>query len=1376
MNKRIIVLVMALIMCLALVAAGFAACKDDPTPTTYTVTYVYGNGEENLTRTVKEGDKAIEPKNPEREDYKFDYWYSTDANTPYDFDTAVIADLTLTAHWTAEQKPVPPVKNTYINWNSGNYAEILIDGQSGIQLNVVPEGEEIYFKLHVSPYSCGTAIVKADDNQITADADGWYVVVAQGSQMLITVTGLENDNTPITGVGSLRDPYILSTPSNFKTFADAVNNPNNDKYNSAYVALAADLSFNGEEIDPIGLVLNESHFEGHFDGRGHTISDFVMKGKEGMGGLFAYVVTGEVKNVNVKDVVYNIDTTETSNYIVGGIVAYNMGSDISGCSFKGDIQVNLNANTTSYVGGIVGFGQGYSDTNSATVSYSSADVNFISNGISSLLAVGGIAGGIVGTADSAPMLIYNSVFNGSISGKVILAGGIVGYLREDASIANCYADGSIAAANTAGYAAAGAFVGLAEQNTAITNSYSTATYTAIHASSVGDVMEGTIKGDFAGNYYPDGDKAEGTSVDAKEIFVYNSYILSEGQIIAKGKYDAEPTADTTDFSAVKTLLKWNDSEWSFVEGKPTVAVNANGEYGINFNLTFDFDGKTVVIGGETINSADEGNIDSYLPLDWVYQGNGQNTFKAEDNAISYGFFLDSARTIRLPSAMLLTSDITVYVGFADYSSVAAEYFITDANGDEASITFDDNGMMTMYYNGMIARYVYVYDGEKILIKDAYFAYMFYTSTDGSSLIADFYAEKVGNTLAIYDNLFFVEGKDDGELIAYSNNAVKGDWYDVDQSIYTFYLDGTGKIVTATTRESDFDYIIDQNNITITIGGVSYDATLSADGRKITTSQGETLSLDKFDLFAGEWETSFNNPVRVSFDGMGEMTFEDTTSAYTVDADGVITFSQGTAIINADGLIEMSYNGANYTFARAHSYRGTWYDSGYDYMAVLEGVGVNGYGYGYDSQGIEFTYSLEKTDITDSTDGYRINLFYRTIFYGYANYAKNDDGSEMLLYAVSNQNGAIYDNYMLAYFDPLLGEWSSSDGLTFDFNGLGAYDIDMPADNMQWTVQGTVTITEGSEQQTVRYTYIRSTATATFTYKEVLYTVNVDKQGNVSFSTDSVSGQPLYGDDIYADTILGGDGYVISFNGKSASGRGVATVIKDGVSQTYEYTLNGKDITLLQDKVAVGSIVLNEQIGYMVMSLNSVSDVLLGLHTDMNGKTYIAVNGFAIIIGEFDIEGIATGTVLDAEATFIYQSQKQIAVYIDGSLTYYLVYQNEYNIAVYSASANLELLSMFVVPDGMGGVYTAADGSSFEFDGRSLVFGYYAAVTYTKDGVDSYYYYEFNEEDGTYTVFALDRTGEYDEQIALYTVYTSEQQGAVAYTAEDGATLWIIAVE
>lgn len=68
----------------------------------FTVTFKYNYGSKGTYETVKvdAGETVEKPKNPTRSGYDFDGWYTkTTGGTKFDFDDAIIADLTLYAHW-----------------------------------------------------------------------------------------------------------------------------------------------------------------------------------------------------------------------------------------------------------------------------------------------------------------------------------------------------------------------------------------------------------------------------------------------------------------------------------------------------------------------------------------------------------------------------------------------------------------------------------------------------------------------------------------------------------------------------------------------------------------------------------------------------------------------------------------------------------------------------------------------------------------------------------------------------------------------------------------------------------------------------------------------------------------------------------------------------------------------------------------------------------------------------------------------------------------------------------------------------------------------------------------------------------------------------
>lgn len=74
----------------------------DPAATTYTVTFNSNGGSEVAAQTVEEGETATEPADPTKDGYTFVGWCSDEElTTEYNFSTAVTADITLYAEWTA---------------------------------------------------------------------------------------------------------------------------------------------------------------------------------------------------------------------------------------------------------------------------------------------------------------------------------------------------------------------------------------------------------------------------------------------------------------------------------------------------------------------------------------------------------------------------------------------------------------------------------------------------------------------------------------------------------------------------------------------------------------------------------------------------------------------------------------------------------------------------------------------------------------------------------------------------------------------------------------------------------------------------------------------------------------------------------------------------------------------------------------------------------------------------------------------------------------------------------------------------------------------------------------------------------------------------
>lgn len=72
----------------------------------WVVTFDPANGGDTFTQDVEYEGKATEPAAPEKTGYTFDGWYLDEAEEPFDFDTTITSDITLTAKWEAKKANV----------------------------------------------------------------------------------------------------------------------------------------------------------------------------------------------------------------------------------------------------------------------------------------------------------------------------------------------------------------------------------------------------------------------------------------------------------------------------------------------------------------------------------------------------------------------------------------------------------------------------------------------------------------------------------------------------------------------------------------------------------------------------------------------------------------------------------------------------------------------------------------------------------------------------------------------------------------------------------------------------------------------------------------------------------------------------------------------------------------------------------------------------------------------------------------------------------------------------------------------------------------------------------------------------------------------
>ena len=203
------------------------------------------------------------------------------------------------------------------------------------------------------------------------------------------------------GAGSQASPYLIKSAADLLALSQRVGA--GESFKDKYLALDADIDFgaSGLAFSPIGDAINQ--FAGHFDGKGHTISNLRLNAMgSGHAGLFGYTSTeSTIKNLNLKSIKFS-----GKGHYLGGIAGTTYGL-IDGCSVEGSI-----SGESLYAGGIAG-------SSWAPVR------NCRFNGSMTTIA---IAGGIVG-AD------YNEISNCHADANLTITGALDSYYHDIAGIA-----------------------------------------------------------------------------------------------------------------------------------------------------------------------------------------------------------------------------------------------------------------------------------------------------------------------------------------------------------------------------------------------------------------------------------------------------------------------------------------------------------------------------------------------------------------------------------------------------------------------------------------------------------------------------------------------------------------------------------------------------------------------------------------------------------------------------------------------------------------------------------------------------------------------------------------------------------------------------
>ena len=190
------------------------------------------------------------------------------------------------------------------------------------------------------------------------------------------------------------------------------------------ISLTGDIDLTGIDWTPIGIDYNHQ-YTGTFDGGNYTITGLTVTGSDQYAGLFGCIGSGgTVKNVTLKEVKIESDNGMSD---VGGVAGWSYGT-LENCSVSGSVS---GRGQNSIVGGVVGYQSGGSITGCS----SSTTVN-----------AGNVAGGVAGCTYSATLTgcyATGDVTLESINLGGNFAGGVVGNNTNSSTLIACYATGRV---------------------------------------------------------------------------------------------------------------------------------------------------------------------------------------------------------------------------------------------------------------------------------------------------------------------------------------------------------------------------------------------------------------------------------------------------------------------------------------------------------------------------------------------------------------------------------------------------------------------------------------------------------------------------------------------------------------------------------------------------------------------------------------------------------------------------------------------------------------------------------------------------------------------------------------------------------------------
>lgn len=1226
------------------------------------------------------------------------------------------------------------------------------------KVTVLENGTQVKFTLRPSVYCAPVnpqegIIVLADTTIIWPDDNGVYTVEVTGN-VKIQVRGLQQD-TAFTlrddgGEGTAANPFKISKPIDLYYLAAYVNTDSFSSsidFRGAYYEMTDDLDLKGEQLYIIGdLVATQSaFFYGDFNGNGYTISNYHIKdyvidqevymnvftpyiGVFGFAGAAVGARAANIYNLNVENFEISADVTSATiiggrddkndkSFAVGGIVGYSVGATLTGCSASGKIEVTAAADSPAFAGGLVGYQTAAADTSvryySAVRSCSSA-VN-ITGYSGRIYAAGGITGYLASLNRGTSSFILNSYNTGEVRGAMNV-GGIVGILGANSSVGNCYNTGYVSATSREtlvmgnneqfAYAYAGGIAGFMDSDTIVYNCF------------------GAGETPFA--YSVNGDKyAAADGIAAFKAEGGEFYVETQKAVLMNNEVKGDGVYNKAFFIG---NLKWNEVDWKFGEGEYPVINHSSEETHFSYNIVFDLKGNE--IDGSTRVTVNAEDV--YLPMSlWNLQQDGFAEFLDADNGLrSYGYYFDPELTDKVPYGYVPVKDITLYVGFADYSGVVGTYYLQLDDNNGVNIELKANGDLVYRNGALIFTSYYTFDGEHVTLFDCpAFAVVMNNSVTylaGKATVTDGVMNAINATVA-GDGVY----SSDNPLIAVRtvSGFTYGTYYAGDAS-YTFYENGKG----VTSAGVEFDYTVSGNTLT-----TSNNLTVVLSGGKVVSVNGVTVTL--IDGFVGTWETAAGSNKQYTFDGKGNWSYEHfgydangnktvtdgsaESGTYTVSG-GKITFTHGgknyTGSFDANGMLVLGDGTYTQTYYKENSFSGRWkFFNTKDLEPielVLDGISKDGYGYAtaiYRSAEYVLTYEALVYDNATTLVFYDADFIFARLIFNAAEgtlsgsiYSDNfgvmyDADTLDALYPSEDYSHTVYpelENPAITFclYDEFNGVWiSEQTGMELvQFNGFGSYDLN--GNLLHTSVKGVVTIngiTAGS------YTLENHTLSGSFVYHGVEYAISYNEQTGKIDITNKDTGDDFMleeRDGWHALELADESGNVYKFDGRGqlASGGKMTVTDADGVKTVYTYKVNSSGLSISGD--ATGSIT-NGSDGLWDLSLGGSKKLFV--NNGFEGRWLIGDNNGVeriMTIGKTGHTLTATGTVEDTYVTFKYNTDGLMEFEYNNVKYYLRCTGTELQLGLDKSLSVASHCIPVSLKDNYIGVYNAADGKKITMDG------------------------------------------------------------------------------